>query len=208
MQAMENRVKGNYISFCVPIVQRTITSDGVSEEQYLPSDDDVINVRLVGYIAKGYEPTIDASGNLLFEDNGTLELGSYGLEVLITTAEGKHLRSYEPNVLCIVNSNNEADKTSDNNAVELGATLYAYSSATGGAVEGMTEAQVKALLKSYATIASLSEYAKKTDIPVPYNDAELRAELANKANTSDLPSDYLTQVDFKGTQQKLRYRAK
>lgn len=182
---MENRVRGNYIAFSVPIVLKTITQEGVTEQAYIPTMTDNIKVRLVGYNIRTYIPAIDG-GNLVFSDNGTLSVGKYGLEVLIEQADGKHLRSYVADVLNIVNETKDADTETENEeAVEIESTLLAYTDGNGSStiISGLTEQEVRALVTTM-----LQDYARLTDIPTipsipePYDDTNILNALANKVN--------------------------
>ena len=184
---MEKRVKGNYIAFSIPIVLRNISAEnGVTEQRYVPTNEDKIIVRLIGYKIYTYSPTLSLSGEVVFADNGALGEGSYGLEVLIEQADGKRLRSFEADVLNIVNETKDADAETENDeAVEIESTLLAYTDGNGSStiISGLTEQEVRALVTTM-----LQDYARLSDIPTipsipePYDDTNILNALANKVD--------------------------
>ena len=184
---MEKRVKGNYIAFAVPIVLRNISAEnGVTEQRYVPTNEDKIIVRLIGYKIHTYVPTLSLGGEVVFADNGTLGEGVYGLEVLIEQADGRKLRSYVADVLNIVNETKDADTETENEeAVEIESTLLAYTDGNGSStiISGLTEQEVRALVTTM-----LQDYARLTDIPAipsipePYDDTNILNALANKVD--------------------------
>lgn len=106
-------VEGNYFRIAQPLEK--ITWEGVTRQKvdYVPDDGDKISVCLVGKYSRHNIVNVSIEGNLLKWDcNGAINTGSYGVEVTVTCADGRNLRSYQRDRIQIVNSNEEAGITS------------------------------------------------------------------------------------------------
>ena len=125
---MRTAVRGNQLIMVVDPKKVTIKDEtGIKKEDYEIADDDTIVLRLVGReYAYSYKPWVDDTGSkLIAQDNGRLENGIYGLELLIRTAAGVKLRAMHRAVIKIVESNNDTGvDTSDlTETIELEAEL-------------------------------------------------------------------------------------
>ena len=102
-------VKGNYFAIAQPLEK--ITWENVTKQKvdYIPDVGDRITVTLVGNYNKYDVVNVSIDGNkLLYNCNGILSIGTYGIEVKVTCADGKQLRSFQRDRIQIVNSNEEA----------------------------------------------------------------------------------------------------
>lgn len=102
-------VKGNYFLIAQPLSQITWENSTKQVIEYIPSENDKITVTLVGGHDKYNASNILIEGSRLqYDFNGNINTGTYGVEVKITQADGKRLRSYQKEKIQIVNSNEEA----------------------------------------------------------------------------------------------------
>ena len=102
-------VKGNY--FAIAQTLEKITWENVTKQKvdYIPDVGDKITVTLVGNYNKYDVVNVSIDGNkLLYNCNGILSTGTYGIEVKVTCTDGKRLRSFQRDRIQIVNSNEEA----------------------------------------------------------------------------------------------------
>lgn len=125
------RVKGNWFAIVQPLSK--ITWEGVTKQKvdYIPDIGDKITVTFVGNYNK-YDVvnvTIDGS-RLLYTCNGVLSIGTYGIEIKVTCADGKKLRSFQRDRIQIVESNEEAGIPSgdefDIDTIELDSAVFLY----------------------------------------------------------------------------------
>lgn len=86
-------VQGNTVNFAIPLQQETQTPQGKVVEDYYPAVDDVVTVSMCGkYLSTQIPCTVD--GNVVIaNDNGTLKVDVYGVEIRIKKADGTNLRS-------------------------------------------------------------------------------------------------------------------
>lgn len=102
-------VKGNYFAIAQPLEK--ITWENVTKQKvdYIPDVGDKIEVTLVGNYNRYDVVNVSIDGNkLLYNCNGILSTGTYGIEIKITCVDGKRLRSFQRDRIQIVNSNEEA----------------------------------------------------------------------------------------------------
>lgn len=102
-------VKGNYFAIAQPLEKITWENATKQVVDFVPQEGDKVRVWLVGSY-KPYEmEQVTIENNVLrYEDNGSLGIGSYDIEIKVTTAERKRFRSYQKNKIKIVQSNEEA----------------------------------------------------------------------------------------------------
>lgn len=102
-------VKGNFFRIAQPL--QKITWENVTKQKvdFIPDIGDKITVTFIGNYNKYDVLNVSIDGNkLLYECYGALSTGTYGIEVKVTCADGKPLRSYQKDRIQIVNSNEEA----------------------------------------------------------------------------------------------------
>ena len=161
-------VRGNYKALTVKLAERVFLSDGNTEVQnYTFADGDKVSVNLVGAKKYPYTPTIK-DNELSFAVMGELPNGSYGVEVLITTAAGLPLRSFSRSDIKVVETNAEAGLSDDE-------------------VDSTTPAIVQAVVSSYeqAVIVDYSTLATKVDAS---KQASLDSKTATEVNTTAVNS--------------------
>lgn len=125
------RVKGNWFAIAQPLSK--ITWEGVTKQKvdYIPDVGDKITVSFVGNYNKYDVVNVTIDGNrLLYTCNGVLSIGTYGIEIKVTCADGKKLRSFQRNRIQIVESNEEAGIPSgdefDIDTIELDSAVFLY----------------------------------------------------------------------------------
>ena len=96
-------VFGNTLPMAVPLQTKTIIGTTVTTEDYTPPAGSETHVRLKDrFKAREYEHTID--GNMVyFEDDGTLPVGVYGIEITVKEPSERNLRTFDCGELEIVN---------------------------------------------------------------------------------------------------------
>jgi len=98
---------------------------------YIPDVGDKITVTFVGNYNKYDVVNVTIDGNrLLYTCNGVLSIGTYGIEIKVTCADGKKLRSFQRDRIQIVESNEEAGIPSgdefDIDTIELDSAVFLY----------------------------------------------------------------------------------
>lgn len=119
-------VKGNYFAIAQPLEK--ITWENVTKQKvdYIPDAGDKITVTFIGTTRCDVMNVTIEGNRLRYECNGALNIGLYGIEVKIVCANGRKLRSYQKNIIMIVNSNEEAGIP---DSYEFGVDTYEISSA-------------------------------------------------------------------------------
>ena len=125
------RVKGNWFAIAQPLSK--ITWEGVTKQKvdYIPDVGDKITVTFVGNYNKYDVVNVTIDGNrLLYTCNGVLSIGTYGIEIKVTCADGKKLRSFQRDRIQIVESNEEAGIPSgdefDIDTIELDSAVFLH----------------------------------------------------------------------------------
>lgn len=107
MSSTPRIVRGNQVTIALPLERLVITSTGQVAEEYVPDPDDEIVVNVRERQTFRYVPTI--SDNVAtFVLGADVPCGVYGVEVLITKADGTRLRSYRLSQIAIVENNERA----------------------------------------------------------------------------------------------------
>lgn len=112
MSARIVHIQGNFIRMMLPLGVETVSSnDGAtsrSVEEFIPSSDYPVRVILShGVTKRTFEPTA-VNGNIVtIEDNGSLPVGAYCIEVLCRDDAGRPMRFRKETVLEVVNETAE-----------------------------------------------------------------------------------------------------
>lgn len=131
-------VRGNTLDLTVPLQVVTVDENGVkTKADYTPPQGSEIRVYLVGRLgSREYEPCV--SGNMVsFTDNGSLALGTYGLEITIKEPAARNLRAFKCCAIQIVNSSDELGEMQDGR-VMLDPELFFRGEGAVGSVNGKT----------------------------------------------------------------------
>ena len=131
-------VRGNTLDLTVPLQVVTVDEKGVkTKADYTPPQGSEIRVYLVGRLgSREYEPCV--SGNMVsFTDNGSLALGTYGLEITIKEPAARNLRAFKCCAIQIVNSSDELGEMQDGR-VMLDPELFFRGEGAVGSVNGKT----------------------------------------------------------------------
>lgn len=131
-------VRGNTLDLTVPLQVVTVDENGVkTKADYTPPQGSEIRVYLVGRLgSREYEPCV--SGNMVsFTDNGSLALGTYGLEITIKEPAARNLRAFKCCAIQIVNSSDELGEMYDGR-VMLDPELFFRGDGAVGSVNGKT----------------------------------------------------------------------
>lgn len=101
---------GNYFEMAVKLSQLTWGHNTQSSIPFTPEPGDRFQVTLLQHGGKGYRcSNVSINGTTLtFSINGDIAIGLYSLEIIVTRADHKRLRSLQKNKIEIVFSNEEA----------------------------------------------------------------------------------------------------
>lgn len=101
---------GNYFEMAVKLSQLTWGKNTQSSIPFTPEPGDRFQVLLVQHGGKNYRcSNVSINGTTLtFSINGDIAIGLYSLEIIVTRADNKRLRSLQKNKIEIVFSNEEA----------------------------------------------------------------------------------------------------
>jgi len=100
---------GNTLPIVVELKEVIKTQEGTTTEDYIPPVGSDIEVWAIGECKKKqFDYTID--GNvLMFTDDGTLNVGTYGIRITVIEPESRRLRSFKCEELKIVNCTEDLD---------------------------------------------------------------------------------------------------
>jgi len=164
-------LRGNQVTIALPLERLVISSTGQVVEEYVPDPTDEIVVNVRERQTFRYVPTI--AGNVAtFVLGADVPCGVYGVEVLITKADGTRLRSYRLSQIAIV-ENNERAGLGDGvefgvDSVQLDAAAYIFAKGDKGdpfTYEDFTEEQLDDLAdRIELTPAELAEIAEQVDL--------------------------------------------
>jgi hypothetical protein len=109
-------VRGNWFKLVQPLEKIKWESSEGTVVDYEPAEGDTFKVELVGaynhYNMEKVQIELNPENNkrnlLTYENNGTLPLGLYDIEISVTLADGKRLHSCQPKRVKIVKTNSEA----------------------------------------------------------------------------------------------------
>lgn len=139
MATLIKHVKGNRLVVHIPLqrVVRTITQDGVesSEEDFYPQEGEQVTVSLWGrYGIKIREYDAEVSGNVVtFEDDGTLSVNTYSIELLAKDSQGYNVRYKLDSAIQVVDATQDADVQA---GVEFDAEDYTLDGAMLAIIKG------------------------------------------------------------------------
>lgn len=110
---------------------------------YAPQEGDTFKVTLIGsyspYEMEHAHIKEGTTNELEYENNGTLPLGLYDIEIRVVLADGKRLRSYQTDIIKIVKTNKEASipntKEFGIDTFELDGAVFMYVPDSGGSFE-------------------------------------------------------------------------
>lgn len=102
-------IYGNTLPLVVELKEVIKTQEGTITEDYIPPVGSEIEVWAIGeYKKKKFDYTID--GNVVqFTDDGTLNVGTYGIRITVLEPESRRLRSFKCDELQIVNCTEDLD---------------------------------------------------------------------------------------------------
>lgn len=123
-------VRGNRLRFVVPLQTKTAVDGEWVTEDYVPPAGSVTKVWMTGPVTKEYEHTVE--GNIVrFEDNGTLPVGLYGIEIRVRepapdggAADGRRLRTFKCKKVEIVNCSDTLGMVGPDGETLLDAALF------------------------------------------------------------------------------------
>lgn len=103
-------VRGNFFRIAQPLSKITWETSTKTVEDYVPQEGDKIEVNLLNRTKPPYSIlNVAIDGNLLtYECNGNLDCGLYGVEIRIKQSDGQRYRSFQPDRIAIVFTNEEA----------------------------------------------------------------------------------------------------
>lgn len=171
MSSTPRIVRGNQVTITLPLERLVISRTGQVVEEYVPDPDDEIVVNVRERQTFRYVPTV--AGNVAtFVLGADVPCGVYGVEVLITKADGTRLRSYRLSQIAIVENNERAGLGEGVefgvDAVEIDAAAYIFAKGDKGdpfTYEDFTEEQLDDLAdRIELTPAELAEIAEKVDL--------------------------------------------
>lgn len=110
---------------------------------YAPQEGDTFKVTLIGsyspYEMEHAHIKEGTTNELEYENNGTLPLGLYDIEIRVVLADGKRLRSYQTDIIKIVKTNKEASIPNTTefgiDTFELQGAVFMYVPSEGGSLE-------------------------------------------------------------------------
>lgn len=104
-------VYGNTLPLVVKLQEVIKTQEGTTKQDYVPPTGSEIEVWVINSYAnakKQYDFTLE--GNILmFQDDGTLGVGTYGIQVLVREPESRNLRSFKCEEIKIVRCTKDLD---------------------------------------------------------------------------------------------------
>lgn len=102
-------IYGNTLPLVVGLKEVVKTQEGTTTEDYIPPVGSEIEVWAIGqYKKKQFDYTIDRN-TLFFSDDGTLNVGTYGIRVTVREPESRNLRSFKCEELEIVKCTDELE---------------------------------------------------------------------------------------------------
>lgn len=117
-------VKGNTLSLAVPLVVKTGDGQTIVTTDYVPPTGSEIHVNLVGsYKSFSYDYTIDENV-VSFVDNGSLPLGTYGVEIKVKEPDARNLRTFKCQEIKIVNCSDELGEVMPDGQIMLDAAIF------------------------------------------------------------------------------------
>lgn len=185
-------VRGNTLSLAIPLEKETITEEERIKEDYIVEDDDVVTVNLVSSSRRYIYAPKSIEGNVVsIEDNGELDLGTYGVEVLISKANGKRLRSFWNYLIKIHNTNDvvleEWDDFADVSGEILDSAIFFFAKGDPFTYEDFTQEQLDDIKRPALEAANVATQAAQNanDAATNANNAKNAAIIAtNLANSA------------------------
>ena len=117
-------VKGNTLSLAVPLVVKTGDGQTIVTTDYVPPTGSEIHVNLVGsYKSFSYDYTIDENV-VSFVDDGSLPLGTYGVEIKVKEPDARNLRTFKCQEIKIVNCSDELGEVMPDGQIMLDAAIF------------------------------------------------------------------------------------
>lgn len=164
-------LRGNQVTIALPLERLVISSTGQVVEEYIPDPDDEIMVNVRERQTFRYVPTIE-DNVATFVLGADVPCGVYGVEVLITKADGTRLRSYRLSQIAIVENNERAGLSEGVefgvDSVQLDAAAYIFAKGDKGdpfTYEDFTDEQLDDLAERIElTPAELAEIAEQVDL--------------------------------------------
>lgn len=102
-------IYGNTLPLVVGLKEVVKTQEGTTTKDYIPPVGSEIEVWAIGqYKKKQFDYTIDGN-TLFFSDDGTLNVGTYGIRVTVREPESRNLRSFKCEELEIVKCTDELE---------------------------------------------------------------------------------------------------
>lgn len=174
-------VRGNILRLAIPLEQEIITEEQTTREDYIVQSDDVVTVNLVSSSRRYIYAPKSIEGNVVsIEDNGELDLGTYGVEVLISKANGKRLRSFWNYLIKIHNTNDvvleEWDDFADVSGEILDSAIFFFAKGDPFTYEDFTEEQLDEIKRPALEAANVATQAAQNA-----NDAATNANNAKNA---------------------------
>ena len=118
-------VAGNWFKLTQPLSKIVWKNSTREIVDYEPAEGDTFKVTLIGsyspYEMQDAHIKEDPTNVLVYENNGTLPLGMYDIEIRVVLADGRRLRSYQTDIIKIVKTNKEA---SIPNTTEFGVDTF------------------------------------------------------------------------------------
>ena len=174
-------VRGNTLALAIPLEKETITEEQTTREDYIVQSDDVVTVNLVSSSRRYIYAPKSIEGNVVsIEDNGELDLGTYGVEVLISKANGKRLRSFWNYLIKIHNTNDvvleEWDDFADVSGEILDSAIFFFAKGDPFTYEDFTQEQLDDIKRPALEAANVATQAAQNA-----NDAATNANNAKNA---------------------------
>lgn len=129
---MIHRLQGNTLELSIKLRSLIYRSENRIMDDFLPLPEDVYSVRLIGDRSFSFVPTLDVETSdaplLIVRDDGTLPAGVYDVEVRVSRADGKSLRSFLPRALELLYASHPhfEDCPLEGNSIELVAAPFVF----------------------------------------------------------------------------------
>lgn len=174
-------VRGNILRLAIPLEKETITEEQTTREDYIVQSDDVVTVNLVSSSRRYIYAPKSIEGNVVsIEDNGELDLGTYGVEVLLSKADGTRLRSFWNYLIKIHNTNDavleEWDEFADVSGEILDSAIFFFAKGDPFTYEDFTQEQLDEIKRPALEAANVATQAAQNA-----NDAATNANNAKNA---------------------------
>lgn len=187
-------VKGNYLKLAIPLEKQMVMGGVATSEPYTPPEGSDITVTMIGSFHRHQFATVTQDDNVLtVEDNGTLSVDVYAVEVTVTEpalSGGKKLRSMWKNTVEIGCDNaGKLDEYNDfigDESMELEAAVF-YSHEGGDVTIAVSRAFAR--MGYYVCPTEGGTATKAVTVPSEYdyglgNGGSIKVNMEH-ANTSD-----------------------